>query len=172
MEGTQINDINTDLRTQLKIYKNVRFHGQLMSPGNKTYFSTVVKGKFGNIRIPSSIVSLPCSAEEKCHVLVDVVVESIDGETNHFCCFAPGPEIAFPFAVCKENSMLTEWGTSRFPTRRISALALLARQLYARWGSDHAHAYLLDLFLLLGIRNFSIEVIKINSANSLENMLQ
>ena len=79
---------------------------------NKTYFSTLVTGKFGNIRIPTSTVSLPRSAQEKFHVLVDVVVASINRGTDYFCCFALGLEIAFPFAVCKENSMLTEWGTS------------------------------------------------------------
>ena len=77
------------------------------------------EGKVGNIRIPSPIVSSPCSAYEKCYVLVDVVVPSIDRRTDHFCCFAPGPEIAFPFTLCKDNSMLTERGSIRFPTRMI-----------------------------------------------------
>ena len=36
-----------------------------------------------------------------------------DRRTDNFFCFAPGPKIAFPFAVCEENSMLTEWGSSR-----------------------------------------------------------
>ena len=47
------------------------------------------------------------------------MVSSIDRGTNHFCCFAPGLEIAFSFAVRKENGMLTEWGTSRNPIRMI-----------------------------------------------------
>ena len=70
-----------------------------------------------------SSCSLPFSTWAKCHVLMDVVVTSIERETDHFCCFAPGPEIAFPFAACKENSMLTEWGTSWLSTRMITALA-------------------------------------------------
>ena len=49
-------------------------------------------------------------------ILVNVVDTSIDRGTDNFCCFAPGPEIALPFAVCKEDSMLTEWETSQFPT--------------------------------------------------------
>ena len=44
--------------------------------------------------------------------LVDVVVVSIDRGTNDFYCFASGLEIAFPFAVCKGNSMLIECVTS------------------------------------------------------------
>ena len=48
----------------------------------------------------------------KCHVLVYVAVVSIDRGTDHFCCFASGPEIVFPFTVCKENSILTE---NKFP---------------------------------------------------------
>ena len=32
----------------------------------------------------------------------------------------------------KPDCMLTEWGTSRFPTRMITALASFARQLHAR----------------------------------------
>ena len=36
--------------------------------------------------------------------------------SDHFCYLATGHEIAFPFAVCKEDSLLTEWGTSRFST--------------------------------------------------------
>ena len=44
------------------------------------------------------------------------MVASIERGTDHFCFFAPGPEIAIPFAVCEENIMSTEWGTSRFST--------------------------------------------------------
>ena len=95
--------------------------------------------KFIDFTINYSIISLPCSAQEKCYVLVYVVVASIDRGTDHFCCFAPGPEIAFPFAVCKENNMLTEWGTSRVPTRVIMPLA---RQLQARWESPKSSTWL------------------------------
>ena len=70
--------------------------------------------KFGYVWIPTLIVSLPCSAKGKYYVLVNVVLASIDRRTDHFCCFAPRPEIAFSFAVCNKNSMLTNCGVSRF----------------------------------------------------------
>ena len=70
----------------------------MISPCDKTYFSTLLTGNFENIRIPTSITaSVPCSAYEKFHVFIDVVVASIDREIDHFCSFAPGPEIAFYF---------------------------------------------------------------------------
>ena len=82
----------------------------MMSLCNETYFSTLVTEKFGNIRIPTSIVSLPCSEQKKFHVVIDMVASS-DRGTDYFCCFASGPEIAFPSAVYKENSTLfTKWG--------------------------------------------------------------
>ena len=107
----------------------------MMSLCDKTYFSTLVTGKFRNFRIPTSIVSLLCIAWEKYHVLVYVVIASSDRGTDHFCCFALDLEITFPFAVCKENSMLTELGISRFPPHMITALASFARQLHTCWES-------------------------------------
>ena len=71
----------------------------MMRPCDETYFSTLVTRKFGNTRIPTSIVTLPCSAQEKFHVFVDVVVALIDRRTDLFCCFAPSPKIAFLFGV-------------------------------------------------------------------------
>ena len=54
--------------------------------------STLVTRKFANIRIPTSIVRLSCSEQEKFHLFVDVVVASIDRGTDHFCCFTSGPQ--------------------------------------------------------------------------------
>ena len=41
-------------------------------------------------------------------VLVDVVVALTDRGTDHFCCFVPGPEIAFPFALADITLLLSE----------------------------------------------------------------
>ena len=73
----------------------------MMSPCDKTYFSTLVMGKFGNIQIPTWTVNLPYSAWEKCYVLV-VVVASINCGPDHFCCFAPHPDI---FAYSFNNEL-------------------------------------------------------------------
>ena len=70
----------------------------MMSPCDKTYFSTLVTGKFGNVRIPNSIISLPSSAQEKYHVLVDAAVTSIDRTTDHFCCIE-GWELKFQMGI-------------------------------------------------------------------------
>ena len=87
--------------------------------------------KIVDFTINVSSVSLPCSAQEECHVLVDFLVASIDRGTDHFCCFAPGPEIVFPFTLFKKNRILTECGTSPLPTRMITAFASPAQQLHA-----------------------------------------
>ena len=114
------------------------FHDR-MSPYNKTYFSTLVTKMFGNIRIPTSNVSLPYSAQKKCYLLVDVSVVSIDRGIVHFCCFGPGPKIAFPFAVFKENNMLTEWGTSQD----------LTCMIHARWEFPRSPTWLKMYYLFM-----------------------
>ena len=50
----------------------------MMSPYDETYFSLLVAKKFRNIWIRTSIVSLPCFAWKKYHLLVDIVVASTD----------------------------------------------------------------------------------------------
>ena len=70
----------------------------MMGLCNKTYFFTLVTEKFGNMRIPISIVSLPCSVQKKFNVLFDFMDASIDRGADHFFYFAPSPEITFPFA--------------------------------------------------------------------------
>ena len=39
------------------------------------------------------------------------MVASVDCGIDNFFGFVLGSEILLPFAACKENSMLTEWGT-------------------------------------------------------------
>ena len=112
-------------------------------------FCPPVTGNFGNIQSPNSIVSLPCSSQEKYHVLVIVAVASIYLGTDHFCCFAPSPETAFPFALCEENSMLTKWRTSRFQTLMIIALTTFAWQLHARCKSPRSLTWLTMCYSLI-----------------------
>ena len=76
---------------------------------------------------------------------------------DNFCCFVLGIEIAFPFAVCKENSMLPKW---RFPTRMITVLDSFARHLHACWESPRFPTFLTMYYSYLWRHSFLIHVKK------------